>query len=52
MCYIRQWRMKVPKRTNINELYLDMLLLFTNSHLRQFIESVHKIINLYMKNAK
>ena len=36
------------KRTNINELYLDIWL-FTNS---QFIEIVHKIINWYMKNAK
>ena len=26
--------------------------LFTNSHLCQFIEIVHKIINWYMKNAK
>ena len=25
--------------------------LFTNSHLCQFIEIVHKIINWYMKNA-
>ena len=25
---------------------------FTNSHLCQFIEIVHKIINCYMKNAK
>ena len=37
--------------TNINELYLDIWL-FTNSHLCQFIEIVHKIINWYMKNAK
>ena len=36
---------------NINELYLDIWL-FTNSHLCQFIEIVHKIINCYMKNAK
>ena len=34
-----------------NELYLDIWL-FTNSHLCQFIEIVHKIINWYMKNAK
>ena len=27
-------------------------ILFTNSHLCQFIEIVHKIINWYMKNAK
>ena len=26
--------------------------LFTNNHLCQFIEIVHKIINWYMKNAK
>ena len=26
--------------------------LFNNSHLCQFIEIVHKIINWYMKNAK
>ena len=39
------------KRTNINELYLDVWL-FNNSHLCQFIEIVHKIINWYMKNAK
>ena len=39
------------KETNINELYLDIWL-FTNSHLCQFIEIVHKIINWYMKNAK
>ena len=38
-------------RTNINELYLDIWL-FTNSHLCQFVEIVHKIINWYMKNAK
>ena len=31
--------------------YLDIWL-FTNSHLCQFIEIVHKIINWYMKNAK
>ena len=37
--------------TNINKLYLDIWL-FTNSHLCQFIEIVHKIINCYMKNAK
>ena len=36
---------------NLNELYLDIWL-FTNSHLCQFIEIVHKIINWYMKNAK
>ena len=30
--------------TNINELYVDIWL-FTNSHLCQFIEIVHKIIN-------
>ena len=39
------------ERTNINELYLDIWL-FNNSHLCQFIEIVHKIINWYMKNAK
>ena len=40
-------------RTNINELYLDIILwLFTNNHLCQFIEIVYKIINCYMKNAK
>ena len=39
------------KNPNINELYLDIWL-FTNSHLCQFIEIVHKIINWYMKNAK
>ena len=33
------------------ELYLDIWL-FTNSHLCQFIEIVHNIINWYMKNAK
>ena len=38
-------------RTNINELYLDIWL-FNNSHLCQFIEIIHKIINWYMKNAK
>ena len=32
----------------MNELYLDIWL-FNNSHLRQFIEIVHKIINWYMK---
>ena len=32
-----------------NELYLDIWL-FTNSHLCQFIEIVHKIINWYMKH--
>ena len=37
--------------TNINDLYLDIWL-FTNSHLCQFIEIVHKIINWYNKNAK
>ena len=37
--------------SNINELYLDIWL-FNNSHLYQFIETVHKIINWYMKNAK
>ena len=31
--------------------YLDIWL-FTNSHLCQFIEIVHKIINWYMKNYK
>ena len=34
-----------------NELYLDIWL-FTNSHMCQFIEIVHKIINSYVKNAK
>ena len=38
------WFMYLRKRTNINELYLDIWL-FTNSHLCQFIEIVHKIIN-------
>ena len=33
------------KEPNINELYLDIWL-FTNSHLCQFIEVVHKIIYL------
>ena len=39
------------KEPNINELYLDIWL-FTNSHLCQFIEIVHKVINWYMKIAK
>ena len=38
-------------KKHYNELYLDVWL-FTNSHLCQFIEIVHKIINWYMKNAK
>ena len=38
-------------KPNINELHLDIWL-FTNIHLCQFIEIVHKIINFYMKNAK
>ena len=38
------------KEPYINELYLDIWL-FTNSHLCQFIEIVHKIMNWYMKNA-
>ena len=65
MLYI-SWRRKVPKsggggtqihtfiyliRTNINELYLDIWL-FHNSHLCQFIEILHKIINWYMNDAK
>ena len=29
-----------------------MVIYYTNSHLCQFIEIVHKIINWYMKNAK
>ena len=41
----------VRQRTNINELYL-VIWLFTNSHMCQFIEIVHKIINWYMKNPK
>ena len=39
------------KNQYLNELYLDIWL-FTNSHLCQFIEIVHKIINWYMKYAK
>ena len=35
------------KKNNINELYLDVWL-FNNSHLCQFIEIVHKIINWYI----
>ena len=51
-----QWRRKVPKSVCVcggggGELYLDVWL-FTNIHLCQFIEIVHKIINWYMKNAK
>ena len=34
--------MYLRQRTNINELYLDVWL-FTNSHLCQFIEIIHKI---------
>ena len=42
--------MYLRSRTIKNELYLDIWL-FTNSHLCQFIEIVHKIINWYMKIA-
>ena len=38
-------------RTFGKELYLDICF-FNNSHLCQFIEIVHKIINWYIKNAK
>ena len=42
----------VPSVKNqYKRVYLDIWL-FSNSHLCQFIEIVHKIINWYMKNAK
>ena len=55
------WRRKVPKSVcvcvgggahrHVIYVHLDKWL-FNNSHLCQFIEIVHKIINWYMKNAK
>ena len=66
VCICMQWRRKVPKSvgggggggTQVRNLctfgiYVPLdIWLFTNSHLCQFIEIVHKIINWYMKNAK
>ena len=58
----KQWRSKVPKSggahrhvifvPSVKNQYKRVVWLFTNSHLCQFIEIVHKIINWYMKNAK